>query len=54
MSARLPRDLHPIAWWVWAIGLAAGASLSTNPVWMVMLIGAATGPVDTSNTKDDR
>lgn len=42
MSARLPRDLHPIAWWVWAIGLAAGASLSTNPVWMVMLVGAAT------------
>jgi energy-coupling factor transport system permease protein len=42
VSARLPRDLHPIAWWVWAIGLAAGASLSTNPVWMVMLVGAAT------------
>ena len=42
MSRRLPRDLHPIAWWAWAIGLAAGASLSTNPVWMVMLVGAAT------------
>ena len=42
MSGRLPRDLHPVAWWAWAIGLAAGASLSTNPVWMVMLIGAAT------------
>ena len=42
MSTRLPRDLHPIAWWTWALGLAAAASLSTNPVWMLMLIGAAT------------
>jgi len=42
VSGRLPRDLHPVAWWAWAIGLAAGASLSTNPVWMVMLVGAAT------------
>jgi energy-coupling factor transport system permease protein len=42
VSGRLPRDLHPVAWWAWAVGLAAGASLSTNPVWMVMLIGAAT------------
>ncbi|HEX6150873.1 energy-coupling factor transporter transmembrane component T [Nocardioides sp.] len=42
MSGRLPRDLHPVAWWTWAVGLAAGASLSTNPVWMVMLVGAAT------------
>ena len=31
MSARLPRDLHPVAWWSWAIGLAVAASLTTNP-----------------------
>jgi len=31
MTARLPRDLHPVAWWVWALGLAAAASFTTNP-----------------------
>lgn len=38
---RLPRDLHPVAWWLWAIALAAAASLSTNPVWMVLLVSSA-------------
>ena len=31
-DARLPRDLHPVAWWLWAIGLATAASLTTNPL----------------------
>ena len=39
---RLPRDLHPVAWWVWAIGLAAAASLTTNPLTLLLLIGVAT------------
>ena len=38
---RLPRDLHPVAWWLWALGLAAGASLTTNPLTLLMLIGVA-------------
>lgn len=38
MSARLPRDLHPVAWWLWAIGLATAATVSTNPLWMLLLI----------------
>lgn len=42
MSARLPRDLHPVAWWLWAIGLATAATVSTNPVWMLLLIGVST------------
>ena len=25
------RHLHPAAWWLWAIALAASASLTTNP-----------------------
>ena len=29
---RLPRALHPVAWWVWALGLAAAASRTTNPL----------------------
>ncbi|WP_240641041.1 energy-coupling factor transporter transmembrane component T family protein [Nocardioides ferulae] len=37
----LPRDLHPVAWWVWAIGLAAAASFTTNPWLLLMLVGVA-------------
>ncbi len=33
----LPRDLHPGAWWIWALGLAAAASRTTNP-WLIGLI----------------
>lgn len=36
MSA-LPRDLHPVAWWLWAIGLASYATQTTNP-WLLLLI----------------
>ncbi len=35
----LPRDLHPGAWWAWALGLAAAASRTTNP-WLLALIVA--------------
>lgn len=35
----LPRDLHPVAWWLWAVGLAAAASLTTNPLILMMIIG---------------
>lgn len=41
-AARLARDLHPVAWWVWAIGLAAAASSTTNPLVLLMLVGVAT------------
>ena len=41
MNARLPRDLHPVAWWLWAIGLAAAASFTTNPLVLLLLIGVA-------------
>lgn len=42
MSApRLARDLHPAAWWAWAIGLAAAASFTTNPVALLLLVAAA-------------
>jgi energy-coupling factor transport system permease protein len=36
-NTRLPRDLHPVAWWVWALGLAAAATRTTNP-WLLLLI----------------
>ena len=35
----LPRDLHPVAWWLWAIGLATAASLTTNPLLLLMIVG---------------
>jgi energy-coupling factor transport system permease protein len=38
---RLPRDLHPAAWWGWALGLAAAASLTTNPLLLLSLAAAA-------------
>ena len=40
-SSRLPRDLHPVAWWVWALGLATAASLTTNPLVLLTLAGVA-------------
>lgn len=39
-GARLPRDLHPVAWWCWALGVAAAASATTNPLVLLLLGGA--------------
>ena len=33
-----PRVLHPGAWWLWALGLAAAASRTLNPVPLVLII----------------
>ena len=38
---RLPRALHPVAWWVWAIGLATAASRTTNPLLLGLIIVVA-------------
>ena len=40
-TARLPRDLHPVAWWLWAVGLAVAASFTTNPWLLLLLVGVA-------------
>lgn len=39
---RVPRLLHPGAWWVWALGVAAAASQTTNPVLLGLLVAVAT------------
>lgn len=39
---RIARDLHPVAWWVWALGLAVGTSFTTNPFLLGLLLGAIT------------
>ncbi|HEV7204307.1 MAG TPA: CbiQ family ECF transporter T component [Jatrophihabitans sp.] len=36
--SRLPRALHPVAWWVWAIGLATAVSRTTNPLLLVLVL----------------
>lgn len=37
-AARLPRSLHPGAWWVWALCLAVAASRTTNPLLLALLV----------------
>ena len=38
---RLPRLLHPVAWWLWAAGLATAASETTQPLLLLLIIAAA-------------
>lgn len=45
-SRRLPRALHPVAWWLWAIALATAASRTGNPL-LLILIFAVLGMVVT-------
>jgi energy-coupling factor transport system permease protein len=35
---RTARALHPVAWWLWAIGLAAAASRTTNPLLLALVL----------------
>jgi energy-coupling factor transport system permease protein len=36
---RIPRTLHPVAWWLWALGLAAAVSHTTNPILLLLVLG---------------
>jgi energy-coupling factor transport system permease protein len=36
---RIPRNLHPVAWWIWALGLAAAVSATTNPILLLLVLG---------------
>jgi energy-coupling factor transport system permease protein len=36
---RVPRTLHPIAWWIWALGLATACSRTTNPLLLALIVG---------------
>jgi energy-coupling factor transport system permease protein len=40
-NPRLPRLLHPAAWWAWAIGLAMAASRTTNPLLLALVMAVA-------------
>src|SRR5699024_6009590 len=37
-ASRVPRSLHPGAWWLWAIGLAVAASATQNPLILAMIV----------------
>lgn len=50
-AARLPRMLHPGAWWLWAIGLATAASRTTNPLLLGLILAVA-GLVVTARKPD--
>jgi energy-coupling factor transport system permease protein len=38
---RLPRALHPGAWWLWAVGLVTAASRTTNPLLLLLIVAVA-------------
>jgi energy-coupling factor transport system permease protein len=40
-SPSYARPLHPGAWWLWALGLAATASRTTNPLICLLLLAVA-------------
>jgi energy-coupling factor transport system permease protein len=44
VRTRVRRRLHPVAWWIWAAGVAVAASRTRNPVVLVLL-GAAVANV---------
>ena len=40
-ATRLPRLLHPGAWWLWAAGLAVAASRTSNPILLLLIVAVA-------------
>ncbi|MFA9429598.1 energy-coupling factor transporter transmembrane component T [Egicoccus sp. AB-alg2] len=40
-AARLPRPLHPGAWWLWALGLATVATRTFNPLLLGLVLVVA-------------
>ena len=40
-TALLPRQLHPGAWWLWALGLVAAATRTLNPLLLLLILAVA-------------
>jgi energy-coupling factor transport system permease protein len=38
-GGRVPRALHPIAWWIWALCLAVAVNRTTNPLLLLLVLG---------------
>ena len=47
----MPRTLHPVAWWIWALGLATAVSRTTNPL-LLLLVLAVLGVVVANRRSD--
>lgn len=41
MNSVMPRYVHPGAWWLWALCLAAAASRTTNPLVLLLILAVA-------------
>ncbi|MGV1009886.1 MAG: energy-coupling factor transporter transmembrane component T [Dermatophilaceae bacterium] len=41
LLAASPRMLHPVAWWVWGLGLATAAAHTTNPLLLGLVLAVA-------------
>ncbi len=37
-ARRVPRELHPVAWWLWAIGLVVAVNRTTNPLLLLLTL----------------
>jgi energy-coupling factor transport system permease protein len=37
-ARRLPRSLHPLAWWAWALGLMVAAGRTTDPLLLGLIL----------------
>lgn len=48
---RTPRAVHPVAWWLWGLGLAVVAMRTTNPLVLALVVGV-TGWVVASRRTD--
>jgi energy-coupling factor transport system permease protein len=35
---RVPRELHPLAWWLWALGLIVAVQRTTNPLLLILAL----------------
>jgi energy-coupling factor transport system permease protein len=37
-SRRVARALHPVAWWIWSLGLVVAVSRTTNPLLLILTL----------------
>ena len=47
---RIARDLHPGAWWLWALGMATAAARTTNPLLLGLVIAVVAFVVSARRT----
>ncbi|MFJ5048516.1 energy-coupling factor transporter transmembrane component T [Streptomyces sp. NPDC088719] len=48
---RLPRTLHPVAWWIWALALATAVSRTNNPLLLFLVLAVLGYVITTRRTE---